>query len=181
MLLVLAIVALVKVGNGTAPPGHISPRLSWFNPAGITFSSLIGGMLLMIFIYWGWDTAVSVNEETRDRNRNPGLAAIISTIILLATYFLVTFGVQSYAGIGTTGIGLGNSNNSSDVLSVLGNSIFGTSGFGSTLTQLLLLMVLSSAAASTQTTILPTARTTLSMATYDAIPKAFARMHKRYF
>jgi amino acid transporter len=181
MLLVLSIVAFVKLGEGKAPPGHISPRLSWFNPADIGFSSLIGGMLLMIFIYWGWDTAVSVNEETKDRNRNPGLAAIISTVILLGTYFLVTLSTQSYAGIGTTGVGLENSANSSDVLSVLGNSIFGTSGFGSALTKLLLLMVLSSAAASTQTTILPTARTTLSMATYHAIPKVFAKMHKKYF
>ena len=41
-------------------------------------------------------------------------------------------------------------------------------------------MVLSSAAASTQTTILPTARTTLSMAVYKAIPKAFAKIHQRY-
>jgi amino acid transporter len=41
-------------------------------------------------------------------------------------------------------------------------------------------MVLSSAAASTQTTILPTARTTLSMATYKALPPAFAKMHRRH-
>jgi amino acid transporter len=41
-------------------------------------------------------------------------------------------------------------------------------------------MVLSSAAASTQTTILPTARTRLSMAVYKAIPKSFARMHPRF-
>ena len=41
-------------------------------------------------------------------------------------------------------------------------------------------MVLSSAAASTQTTILPTARTTLSMAVYKALPRAFARMHGTY-
>ena len=41
-------------------------------------------------------------------------------------------------------------------------------------------MVLSSAAASTQTTILPTARTTLSMAVFKAIPEAFAKIHKRF-
>ena len=41
-------------------------------------------------------------------------------------------------------------------------------------------MVLSSAAASTQTTILPTARTTLSMASYKALPRSFAKMHPRY-
>jgi amino acid transporter len=41
-------------------------------------------------------------------------------------------------------------------------------------------MVLSSAAASTQTTILPTARTTLSMAAYKALPKSFATVHPRF-
>ena len=79
-----------------------------------------------------------------------------------------------------TGIGLENPNHAGDVLSVLGTSIFGTSGFGSFLTKLLLLMVLSSAAASTQTTILPTARTTLSMAVFKAIPNAFSKIHKRF-
>ena len=66
------------------------------------------------------------------------------------------------------------------VLSVQGSHVFGTSGFGSFLTHLLLLMVLSSAAASTQTTILPTARTTLSMAVYRAIPKSFSKINPRY-
>ena len=52
----------------------------------------------MVFIYWGWDTAVSVNEETKDKNRIPGLAAIFSTIILLITYALVIFSIQAFAG-----------------------------------------------------------------------------------
>ena len=58
--------------------------------------------------------------------------------------------------------------------------MFGSSGIGTFLARLLILMVLSSAAASTQTTILPTARTTLSMAAYKALPRAFAKMHPRY-
>ena len=41
--------------------------------------------------------------------------------------------------------------------------------------------MLTSASASTQTTILPTARTTLSMARWDAIPVAFGRVHPRFF
>jgi amino acid transporter len=93
---------------------------------------------------------------------------------------IVIFASQSFAGIGTKGIGLGNSNNVGDVLSVLGTAVFGGSGFGVFLARLLVLMVLSSAAASTQTTILPTARTTLSMAVYKALPSAFARMHGKY-
>jgi amino acid transporter len=181
MLLVLSVVALVKVGNGTAPAGHLTPSLSWFNPFhDFTFSGFMVGFTLMLFIYWGWDSAVSVNEETKDSRTTPGRAAVLSTVILLATYALVVLSTQSYAGIGTKGVGLQNPDNTNDVLSVLGSSIFGTSGFANVLTHLLILMVLSSAAASTQTTILPTARTTLSMAVYKAIPGAFAKIHKRF-
>jgi amino acid transporter len=66
------------------------------------------------------------------------------------------------------------------VLSILGPAIFGSSTFATILSHLLLLMVLSSAAASTQTTILPTARTVLSMAVHKAVPQVFAKMHKRF-
>jgi amino acid transporter len=181
MLLVLSVTALVKVGTGSAPAGHLTPSLSWFNVFHISsFSALASGIILMVFIYWGWDTAVAVNEETKDPNKTPGRAAILSTVILLVTYALVIVSMESFAGIKTTGNGLGNVANAGDVLSIQGGAVFGTSGFGSFLTHLLLLMVLSSAAASTQTTILPTARTTLSMAVYKAIPQVFAKMHRKH-
>jgi amino acid transporter len=181
MLVVLSVSALVKVGNGTAPAGHVAPSFSWLNPFDVpSFSAFVSGIILMVFIYWGWDTAVSVNEETKDRNKTPGRAAILSTLILLVTYALVIFSMQSFAGIGTKGNGLGNLNNAGDVLSIQGHAVFGNGTLGNVLYHLLLVMVLSSAAASTQTTILPTARTTLSMAVYKAIPKAFGKIHPRF-
>ena len=167
--------------TGNAPAGHVNPSLTWFNPGSVDFSTLVSGILLMLFIYWGWDTSVSINEETADRTRNPGRAAIISTVLLLGMYFVVTLGAQSFAGVGTTGNGLANPNNVGDVISVLGTAVFGTSWFGQLFYHLLLLMVLTSAAASTQTTILPTARTMLSMAVYKGLPDSFAKMHPRYF
>jgi amino acid transporter len=180
MLLVFSVTARVKVGTGDHPAGSITPTWSWFNPMQGGFSGFVSGIILMLFIYWGWDTAVAINEETKDPARTPGRAAILSTVILLVTYFIVILSVQSFAGIGSTGIGLGNSDNTGDVLSILGTAIFGGHGIGLFLARLLVLMVLTSAAASTQTTILPTARTTLSMATYKALPRAFAHMHPRY-
>ena len=180
MLVALSAVALVKVADGSAPVGHLAPTWSWFNPFSGSISSFVGGLTLMLFIYWGWDTSVSVNEETANKHVFPGKAAVISTLVLLAVYEFVVLSTQSYAGLGTKGIGLGNPAHQNDVLSVLGGSIFGSSGFGSVLTHLLLLMVLGSAAASTQTTILPTARTTLSMAVYKSIPSAFAHIHRRF-
>jgi amino acid transporter len=180
MLLAFSVTALVKVGTGNHPAESITPAWSWFNPLQGGFTGFVSGIILMLFIYWGWDSAVAVNEETDDPGKTPGRAAVLSTVILLVTYVIVILAAQSFAGVGTKGIGLGNSDNSGDVLSVLGDAVFGGSGVGLFLSRLLVLMVLTSAAASTQTTILPTARTTLSMATYRAIPKVFARMHPRY-
>ncbi|HXY44075.1 MAG TPA: APC family permease, partial [Acidimicrobiales bacterium] len=181
MLTILSVWALIRVGNGTAGPLHLNPALSWFNPFGVKhFSDFVVGLADMLFVYWGWDTALACNEETANAETTPGKAGVISTFVLLGIYALVILAVQSFAGICTTGICLGNTANQNDVLSILGPAIFGHSTLASILDHLLLLMVLSSAAASTQTTILPTARTTLSMAVYHAIPTSFSRMHKRY-
>src|SRR5882757_904274 len=181
MLAVFALVALIRVYAGHGAAVSVHPAASWFDPTKLpSFSAFSQGILLMIFIYWGWDSAVSVNEETAEREKTPGRAAVLSTIVLLVTYVLVTVAAQAFAGTGTTGIGLGNEDNAGDVISVLGHAVFGASTTGDVFTKLLLLMVLSSAAACTQTTILPTARTTLSMSVYKAIPRLFARIHPRY-
>jgi amino acid transporter len=181
MLLVFSVVALIRVGTGHHPAVSLHPSASWLNPFDVSsFNAFASGLILMVFIYWGWDTALSVNEETKDPEKTPGRAAMLSTVILLITYAIVIFAAQSFSGIGTNGIGLLNPAHASDVISVLGTAVFGSGWVGSLFSHLLLLMVLSSAAASTQTTILPTARTTLSMATYRALPKAFAKIHPKH-
>ena len=182
MLLILGITALVKVygvRRRPASPCTSSGRGSTRHPSA-RWTRSPRACSPRVFIYWGWDTAVSVNEETADRNRTPGRAAVLSTVLLLLIYLLVTTAAQAFAGVGTTGIGLGNPDTSADVLSNLGGEVFGTVGLGWFLSKLLVLMVLTSAAASTQTTILPTARTTLSMAWFRAIPQHFARIHPRF-
>jgi amino acid transporter len=181
MLLVLSVWALIRVLDGTAPHGHGTISWSWLNPLDIpTVSLFMAGMLLMVFVYWGWDTTVSINEETKDADRIPGTAGVISTVLLLVTYFMVFLSAEAFDGFGSSGIGLNNANNQNDVLSVMGPSVFGSGTFGTVLSRLLLLMVLSSAAATTQTTILPNARTTLSMAFHKALPAVFGKIHPRY-
>ncbi len=181
ILIAFAVFALVRVFSGNAETYSLVPTLDWFNPFTLDFSQVIApAMLVAIFIYWGWDTAVSVNEETADPAKTPGRAAIISTLLLLATYALVAVAVVAFAGVGTKGVGLGNPDNASDVFSAIGPDLFGDSLIGKILLLLLAASILTSASASTQTTILPTARTALSMAVYKAIPANFARIHPKY-
>ena len=181
VLIVLSMVALIKVYTHSAEQYSLLPQLSWFWPGGLDFGTVIApAILTTIFIYWGWDTAVACNEESDDPGRTPGRAAVISTFLLLATYALVTVAAVAFAGVGTDGIGLGNSNNSADVFAAIGPDLFGDSFLGHVGLLLLSASILTSASASTQTTILPTARTTLSMGVYKALPDSFARIHRRY-
>ena len=168
-LALFSVVALIKVYAGSAPAASIHPSLSWINPFSLSPSEISAGMLLAVFIYWGWDTTATVNEETEDPGEAPGKATVISTLILLAIYIVVAVAAQSYAGVHNLVA------NQEDVLSSLGTEVF-----GSPLDKILIIAVLSSAAASTQTTILPTARTTLSMARANAMPKSLGKIHPRF-
>jgi amino acid transporter len=182
VLIIFAAYALIRVYSGNGVEGiSLIPQWSWFNPFTLNFGSVLApGLLAAIFIYWGWDTAVSINEETSDPSRTPGRAAIISTVLLLVTYGIVSTAAVSFAGVGDKGIGLSNGDNSDNVFLSLGPKLFGDSVIGHILLALLTISILTSASASTQTTILPTARTSLSMAVYKAIPSKFARIHPRF-
>jgi amino acid transporter len=175
VLVGVSVIALYKVFAGTAGPQAITPQWSWLVPTGLTMSDAAQAIILCIFIYWGWDACLAVGEETKDSEKTPGRAAVITTLILVLTYVLVGYAVQSFAGFGDTGIGLNNPDNVDDVLTILGDPVA-----GSIAASLLLLTVSISALSSTQTTILPTARGTLSMAVYEAIPKRFASVHPKY-
>ena len=67
------------VTPATAGPDAVTPSLSWFNPLNIvgedgtfSFATMSSAVLLAVFIYWGWDSAVAVNEETKDPATTPG-------------------------------------------------------------------------------------------------------------
>src|SRR5450631_1441917 len=97
VLVIFSGYALVKVYTNSAPKGSLHPSLSWLVPSGLSSSAIVTAVLLAVFIYWGWDTAVSVNEETANPEVTPGRAAIISTLLLLATYAIVTVATASFA------------------------------------------------------------------------------------
>jgi amino acid transporter len=169
ILVIFAIVALAKVYTGVAPEGSHFVSLTWFNPFAVdNFGDFTQAMLVAVFIYWGWDCGASVNEETENPGTAPARAAIVSTFLLLALYALVSVAAIAFAGPDKLA-------NSPDFFGPIATSVLGY-GPG----KLLILAVLTSASASTQTTILPTARTMISMARARAVPRRFAAVHPRY-
>ena len=173
-LVIFVVAALWQFFAGTAP-APTPFDWQWFNPAAFTdWSGFTEAVLLALFIYWGWDTCLALNEETKDPKRIPGLAALLTCVILLVTYVSVTVAAMMYAGLGEDGTGLGNEANADDIFIGIKDGLLGPFGW------VLVVAVLISAVSSTQTTILPTARGTLSMAVYKALPRRFARVHPTY-
>ena len=168
-LAAFAVVALIKVYSGDAGPDAVEPALSWFNPFAIdSMDALVAGVMLAIFIYWGWDSTVSVNEESEDSTETPGKAAIMSTIILVLIYVIVTVAAQAFNGTADLA-------GKEDALSEIATAVFGTPW-----DKIVIIAVLTSAAASCQTTILPNSRTALSMARQGALPKTLGEVSARY-
>jgi amino acid transporter len=177
---VMALAAVYGL-TGTVPEGAIQPSLDWLNPfaivaqdapeAGFSWTALAAGMVTAVFIYWGWDSTVSVNEESKDPYHGPGKAALISTVLLVLTFVLVSIAAQAFHGPQF----LADNAESEDVLGALGQDVM-----GDPLYLLLIVSILTSAVASTLTTILPTARTALSMADHGALPGYWGRTHPKF-
>jgi amino acid transporter len=167
ILVIFSIVALIKAYSGSNPASaHVT--LNWFNPFDMNFGALVDGLLLGVFLYWGWDTGVSVNEESENSSDGPGRSAVVSTFVLIGIYLLVTVAAQAYAGPKYL------SNHADNIFaSGLSHGVLGIFHI------LLTISVLTSATAATQTTILPAARSALSMGRRGAIPSTFAEIHPK--
>ena len=172
MLLIFAVAAIVR--SGSAETG-LPFDIAWFGVGGLTLSVFIVGLSGSIFAFWGWDTCLTVNEESKDADKIPGRAALLTVTSILATYLLLGVATQMYAGVGKKGLGLNNPDTSENVLGSLAAPVL-----GEPLNLLLFLAVLASSAASLITTFLPTTRTMLAMGRYGALPARFATIHPRF-
>lgn len=174
VLLAFAVMAFAHVSRGDAPAG-LSFDLDWFNPlTGLTFGAFAVGLTGSIFAFWGWDTCLTLGEESKDPTKVPGRAGLLCVLSILATYLLIAVAVMMYAGVGEEGVGLGNPDNAENVFAALADPVLGWAG------PFLFLAILASSVASLQTTFLPAARAMLAMGAYKAFPPRFAKVSPRY-
>lgn len=169
ILALFTVVALVKVFI-LHPVGSVRPTFLWLDPFRIpTGSAVAAGVILAVFMYWGFDQAAMVNEESIDKHEGPGRSVVVTTLMLVVTYVVVAVAAQAYVGAGAL------ARNPDDVLSFVGARIL-----PAPFNRLLVLAVVSACAGVIVTTIMPMGRTALSMASQGALPSAFARVHQRY-
>jgi amino acid transporter len=170
-LMIFALVALVRVFSGDATSESLIPSLTWLNPFAAGSAALSGGLLLGVFAYWGWESAVNLTEETTDSANAPGKSAMLSTVLLLATYLSVAIAVVAFMGPDFLSA---NAEEEEFIFGLVATEVLGGWAW------ILLFSVATSAIASTQTTIIPASRTALSMARRRALPPSFGHIHRRY-
>ncbi len=145
------------------PAGSTSFHWSWLSPVSIGgFSALSAGLVLGAFFFWGWDTATNLNEESKNATKTPGHAGIISMFLLL-----LVFGINIIAAQMLLPEKAWNAHSSTILL------YFAQQAAGHWAGYVMLVAVLSSTVATTQTTLLPAARITLSMSRDGVFPRVF--------
>jgi amino acid transporter len=170
IVLVFAVWAIGKVVGGHAAANPVSAQ--WFNPLQLhDLNGLATGSALAVFFFWGWDTAANVNEESKDAETSPGLAGIYSMFILLFIFLVADSAIQVLLTLPQ----INDPNNQNDILYFFAQQISGTP-----IAYFMVLAVLSSTIATTQTTLLPSSRLTFSMSRDGVFPKAFGRVHKSW-
>lgn len=175
VLVVFAVVAITHAVQGNA--FDATPfSWEWFNPFAVSsFSAFAAGVSLSIFIFWGWDVTLTMNEETKDPEKTPGRAATITVLTIVSLYLLLAVSMIMFAGIGDGEFGLGNPSIQDNAFFALAGPILGPfAAFVS-------LAVLTSSASSLQSTFVGPARTLLAMGHYGALPERFAKVSPRFF
>ncbi|MEJ8671775.1 APC family permease [Streptomyces sp. MS1.AVA.1] len=170
-LIAFAVVALYKVYADTGTLDAVDPAFSWLDPFGAGGAGLTAGLLLGVFIYWGWESAVDLTEEVENSATAPGKAAVWSTVILLVTYVAVAYAVVAYAGPAFLSE---NAAEEEFIFAILADEAMGGWDW------VVLLAVSTSGLASTQTTIIPASRTALSMARRHALPSHYGHISPRF-
>ncbi|WP_209372739.1 APC family permease [Brevibacterium renqingii] len=168
------IAALVHVAGGTA--FDATPvSLDWFNPLSAgDFSTVAAAVSLSIFLFWGWDTVITMNEEAKDPEKTPGRAALLTILAIVIIYIACTVAVISFAGVGSEGLGAGNPDNQESIFASLAGPVMGP------FAMLVSIAVLSSSLSSLQATMVSPSRTILAMGHYGALPEKYGRISRRY-
>lgn len=174
-LLVLGLFVAMAFANWSSSETAIPFSWDWFDVTKIeTFGQIAAGISLSIFVYWGWDVCLTVNEETANGKKTAGVAGTLTAVIVLAIYLLVSIATMMFAGVGDTGNGLNNAENHENIFTALASPIMGPFAI------LMSLAVLSSSAASLQSTFMSPSRSLLAMAHYGALPAPFSRINKKF-
>jgi amino acid transporter len=149
--------------------GHQPFEWAWFNPFGFaSVTALTQGLVLAVFIYWGWDAAFSVTEETT----TPGASARSGYLTLCTALALFLTGAIAFQRVLSPAELVAHP---ADAL-----AYFAARLAAEPWATLPLLALLLSAVASMLAALIPTARQALAMGRDATLGSVWTRVHPKY-
>ncbi len=165
-LLALGIGALVKFS------AHPVAAFSWHWFSLHQFPSVpafMGGMLVAVFYYWGWDVSSNLAEESKNPHSDPGTSGVYGMIGLVGIFLLLQCVIQ----MGLTPAQVAA--NSATLLPLLGDMVL-PHPFGS----IAVIVVVVSSLATLETAMLQSSRSLFAMGRDRVIGGRFAELHPRF-
>lgn len=82
----------------TGQSGSQLPSLAWLLPTSApNLGGLVGGIVIAVFMFGGWESAVYLAEEQHEAHRDPGRAGIISVIFCTIWFVFMISVIQAIA------------------------------------------------------------------------------------
>jgi len=165
-LLVLAVAALHRFWG--APVNAFS--WSWYSPLSFPDAdTLMAGMLVAVFYYFGWDVSSNVAEEARGSGDSGGSSGVYGMVGVMALFLLIQTAVQ--LGFSPDDV----ANDSAGVLNLLGDAVL-PHPWGN----IAVLAVVLSTVGTIETQITQCARLLYSMGRDSVMHARFAEVHPRF-
>jgi amino acid transporter len=170
VLIVVDVIAVIGIcGLALVHGGGETFSFSWFNPltAG-SLGAVVHGVVITIYLYWGWDNSLRLNEESR-QSSSAGRAAIWSLLLILVVFLLAQVGFQRATTIGEL------VEHGASGLTFVAGRVAGKPG-----ELIAALALLISVLAIAQAVVLATSRQTLGMARDGVLGRAWGRIHPQW-
>ncbi len=176
VLIMLAVMLFTKVLQGEAVSTAEPFSWQWFNPFAIpSFEVFLNGFMIALFVFWGFDASLAMSEEIDGNSEQAGLSGVIAMGITIFTYVIFSIAALAYAGIDSNDASsLTHENNIDSSLTTLATEGIGVHG-----AWVAAIVICISAFSATMSTIMPSARVALAMASYRALPKYFASVNEK--
>ena len=167
-IIFLCAVIIVGIIKFSSIPAH-SFSLSWLSLTHFTPTTFAAGALSAVFLYWGWDVTLNLNEETVNTQHTPGIGAfwsVLIIILLFVCFAIVTLLVLSDGEIQQAG---------TNIVFAVADKLFPRPW-----SYLAVLCVMLSTIGTLQTTIVQFTRTLFSEARDGIINPRYANLHTKW-
>ena len=167
---VIILIAII-IGGAIAFARHPIHQFSfsWLSLTGFTPSLFATGALSAVFLYWGWDVTLNLNEETKNAQRIPGLGAFWSVVILILVF--VAFVIVALLVLSDAEI----LNSNTNILFIIADKIFPRPW-----SYLAVLSIILSSIGTLETTILQFTRTMFAQGRDQSLNIRYSKLHSTW-